>query len=93
MQNKKIINKIIVSNRIYNRLRQTYNDIAIMYDKYLSDDIKEMEYFISHVPGDGLCMHLNYDAGYIAPLSFINEYLFDKENKIITLDDFLKLTI
>lgn len=93
MPNKKIINKINVSNRMYYKLRQTYNDIAIMYEKYLSDDIKEMEYFISHVPGDGLCMHLNYNGGYIAPLLFINEYLFDKENKIITLDDFLKLTI
>lgn len=93
MQNKRLSNKIITANLLHYRLKDIYNNIANLYDKYLSDEIKETGYFISHVPGDGICMHLNYDSGYITPLSIINKYLFDKENTIITLDVFLKLSI
>lgn len=93
MQIKRIQRKIIVANALHVRLNGLYNEIADMYGKYLSDEIKEIGFFISNVPGDGICMHLNYDSGYIAPLSFINEYLSDDDNTIITLDVFFKLTI
>lgn len=93
MRNKRIYNKITIANILHYRLKDIYNDIAELYEECLSEDIKEMGFFISHVPGDGICMHLNYDSGYITPLSIINEYLFDNENTIITLDVFLELSI
>lgn len=93
MHNKLIVNKIVVSNILHHRLENIYDDIANLYNEYLSDEIKEIGFFISHVPDDGVCMHLNYDGGYIAPLSIINKYLFEDENTIITLDVLMRLSI
>lgn len=93
MQIKKIQRKIVVANALNIRLHELYNQIADLYDKYLSDEIKEYGIFISHVPSDGLCMHLNYDNGYILPLSILNEYLFENPDVVLDLETFTKLSI
>lgn len=93
MQTKRINRKIIIANALNARLNGVYNEIANMYDKYLCDDIKNYGFFISHVPSDGLCMHLNYDSGYVLPLEFINEYLIENPDVILDLETFTKLSI
>lgn len=93
MQIKRIQRKIIIANALHVRLNTVYNEIADMYDKYLSDEIKDMGFFISNVPGDGICIHLNYDNGYIMPLTILNEYILENPNNILDLNTFTKLSI